>query len=56
MQCILPLEGHGIVETVGLRNDKAVKQSSMATAITLLGFWVNSLSEHIYDITVTKNP
>ena len=55
MQCILPLEGHEIVETVGLRNDKADMQKSMATAITLLGIWVNSLSEHIYYTTVIEN-
>ena len=55
MQCILPLEGHEIVETVGLRNEKADKQNSMATAITLLGIWVKWLSEHIYDATAIEN-
>ena len=55
MQCILPLEGHEIVETVGLRNDKADKQNSIATGITLFGIWLNSLSERIYDTIVIEN-
>ena len=38
-----------------MKNDKADKQSSMETTINLLGIWVNSLSEHIYDATAIEN-